>query len=234
MQYLENRDTPEGSTGSIIQPRGESIEFGQALAKLIGAEAGSRVLERAGELGVKAWSARELAATCDVPLQAAETVVAARTLYESAADRTVPCITCAADVVKHLPRGFAALEVEVVIAVGLDGRNSVRALVLVAQGGGSLAALEPRDVFAPLVRLRARAFVLVHNHPTGDPTPSEADVLLTNRLAAAGRVLALPLVDHVILSGERFFSLLEADLLPTAEELSTMTVHEPCPARKGG
>jgi DNA repair protein RadC len=234
MQYLENRDTPEGSTGCIIQPRGESIDLVQALATLVGAEAGSRILAHAGEPGIRAWRAEELAATCDVPLHAALTVVAARTLYDGHVTQPATPITSPRDILDHLPPGFAALEVEMVLAIGLDGRNRVRALVLVAQGGGSLAALEPRDVFAPLVRLRVRAFVLVHNHPSGDPTPSEADVILTNRLAAAGQVLALPLVDHVVIGGGRIFSLLEANLLPTAEEISSMTLHEPSPSGNGG
>lgn len=221
MPYLEKRSGVEPCIPSLITTRG--TELGKALANLIGPRAGARILERAGEPGLRAWSAPELAATCDVPLRAAETLVAARTLYGSVPRRPSSRLTCPADVMGHLPPGFSAFEVEVVVAVGLDGQNRVTSLVLAAQGGGSLAALEPRDVFAPLMRLRARAFVLVHNHPSGDPTPSDADVILTNRLAAAGRVLALPLIDHVIVGGARTFSLLESDLIPTEEDLSSMT-----------
>jgi DNA repair protein RadC len=76
----------------------------------------------------------------------------------------------------------------------------------------------PREIYKPAITLSAYAIVLVHNHPSGDPTPSEADLKLTRKLAEAGRILQIPLLDHVIVgqpAGGRcgYFSFKEAGLL---------------------
>jgi DNA repair protein RadC len=71
-------------------------------------------------------------------------------------------------------------------------------------------------VFAAAVREAAVGVVLVHNHPSGDPTPSEEDRAFTEALAKAGRTLGVPLVDHVIVARGRAFSFLDAGLLGEA------------------
>jgi len=70
-----------------------------------------------------------------------------------------------------------------------------------------------REVFAPAVRERAAYVLLVHNHPSGDPTPSAADLDTTRALAKLGQVMGIPILDHVILGDERFVSLRESGLV---------------------
>jgi DNA repair protein RadC len=166
------------------------------------------------------WPASHLASTCGIPISSADKIVAARDLKLGAAHRSSAEIKCAKDVLSHLPRDFANWETETVLALALSNTSRVQAVLIVAQGGCSSAALVPRDVFTPLVRFRAAIFVLVHNHPSGDSTPSEADVRLTNRLAAAGCVLGIDMLDHIIVASGGCTSLLEVGLLPTSEELA--------------
>jgi DNA repair protein RadC len=76
----------------------------------------------------------------------------------------------------------------------------------------------PRDIFRPVISLSAHSFILVHNHPSGDVTPWEADTRLTRRVAEAARILQIQLLDHVIVghplaNREGYFSFKEAGIL---------------------
>lgn len=89
----------------------------------------------------------------------------------------------------------------------VDGRTALRSAWQVGRGGLHGCSLLPRDVLAPVLRHAASAFVLVHNHPSGDPTPSVEDRELTRALAKAAALVGTPLLDHVIVAGQRFVSL---------------------------
>ena len=95
---------------------------------------------------------------------------------------------------------LASLEHEVVIAIAVDGQNRMLAEFEVAKGGKHGAALTPADVLRPLIRVGASALILLHNHPSGDPTPSKEDIHLTKSLRNAGVVVGIPLLDHVIVA----------------------------------
>jgi DNA repair protein RadC len=105
------------------------------------------------------------------------------------------------------------LDHEQVWMLALDGRNGLRAARRVAQGGLHGCSVDPRDVLRAAVREAASAFVLVHNHPSGDPTPSEEDIELTNMVARAASVLGTPLVDHVIVAGGGHASLFDLGVI---------------------
>lgn len=98
-------------------------------------------------------------------------------------------------------------------ALLLDARNRVVGERLIARGGLHACATTPRDVLRPVVREAAGAFVLVHNHPGGDPCPSREDVFFTQRVAEASRAVGVALVDHVVVAREGYVSMLEARLL---------------------
>jgi DNA repair protein RadC len=104
---------------------------------------------------------------------------------------------------------LARLDHEQVWLLVLDGRNRLRSAQRVAQGGLHGCALTPGDVLRPAVREGGSAFVLVHNHPSGDPAPSREDVAMTRLVAAAGELLGVPLLDHVIVARGGESSLLE-------------------------
>jgi len=95
----------------------------------------------------------------------------------------------------------------------LDSRHRVIAWAEVARGSLCAVSLAPRDIFARAVHANAAAIVAVHNHPSGDASHSPDDLAFTRRLKQAGEILGIPLLDHVILGDDRYFSFKEAGLL---------------------
>ena len=96
----------------------------------------------------------------------------------------------------------------------LDARHRVLGTELVSQGTLTASLVHPREEFRPALRAAAAALVLVHNHPSGDPTPSREDREVTTRLARAGEILGVPVVDHVVVAEQGFCSLREEGALP--------------------
>lgn len=95
----------------------------------------------------------------------------------------------------------------------LNTRNQPVGCETVAVGGLNVAALQPRDVFGPALTAGAAAVILAHNHPSGDPTPSPEDLAVTRHLQEAGRLLGVEVLDHLVISAERFRSLRESGAL---------------------
>jgi DNA repair protein RadC len=111
----------------------------------------------------------------------------------------------------HFLGRLPQLEREVFHALLLDGRNRLRAEVRVSEGTLTTALVHPREVFAPAIRLGAAALVLAHNHPSGDPTPSSEDVVLTERLRQAGELIGIRVLDHVVIGQAGYVSLAERE-----------------------
>lgn len=112
------------------------------------------------------------------------------------------------------------LDREVMIAVALDGRMNVIAELELASGGHHGIAIAPPDIFRPLIRCAASAFVLVHNHPSGDPSPSREDMSMTQALVGLADIVGVQLVDHVIVAarGGGWTSLADLGLLGGNDE----------------
>lgn len=103
----------------------------------------------------------------------------------------------------------AHLAQELFFVLGLDIRNGALDLVEVARGSVLGVEVHPREIFRPLIRMAAAGAVLIHNHPTGDPTPSEQDIELTRRLRTVGDVVGIPIIDHVVIGANAFRSVVE-------------------------
>jgi DNA repair protein RadC len=84
---------------------------------------------------------------------------------------------------------------------------------VVSEGGLTKTLVHPREVFRPAIRDAAEAVAFVHNHPSGDPTPSQDDIDMTRRLVEAGQMCGIRVVDHVIIGNNRFTSFVEEGLL---------------------
>lgn len=95
----------------------------------------------------------------------------------------------------------------------LDAQHRLERDVLVTRGLLNSSLVHPREVFREAIAERAAAVILVHNHPSGDPTPSAEDRAVTEQLVAAGRLLDIPVHDHVIVGRGRYVSFAEAGLL---------------------
>lgn len=109
---------------------------------------------------------------------------------------------------------LAGADVEHFVAIALDAKNRPIGEVGIARGGLSACPVSPADVFRALLREAAAGVVFVHNHPSGEPSPSADDVALTERLRRAGELLGVRVLDHVIIGREGYFSFLDAGLLP--------------------
>ena len=95
----------------------------------------------------------------------------------------------------------------------LDSQHRLERDVTVTRGLLNSSLVHPREVFREAIAERAAAIILVHNHPSGDPTPSADDRLVTEQLVAAGRLLDIPVHDHVVVGRGRYASFAEAGLL---------------------
>ena len=102
---------------------------------------------------------------------------------------------------------------EVFGILALDSRHRLLGEKVVATGGRHSVAVTPADVFQTALPYRPRSVVAFHNHPSGDPHPSEEDKALTYRLARSGEVLGIALVDHIVLGGRSFSSFKQLGLL---------------------
>lgn len=115
-------------------------------------------------------------------------------------------ITSSADVAAWASSRLSSLDHEELWLLALDGRSRLRAVRCVARGGLHGMGVRAADPLRLALRAAASGFVLVHNHPSGDPTPSDEDVTFTRRVAAAGVVVGVPLLDHVVVAGGGFSS----------------------------
>jgi DNA repair protein RadC len=110
-----------------------------------------------------------------------------------------PVLDTPAVIADHLREENRGYEVEHFQAVLLNVRRKLIRVELISQGLLDSILVHPREVFRPAIAANASALVLVHNHPSGDPTPSEADIRVTRDLIRAGQLLKIEVLDHVIL-----------------------------------
>lgn len=112
-----------------------------------------------------------------------------------------------ADIAAYLGPELGGLAQEQLRVVCLDTKNRVLATVLVYQGGLNATVIRLADCFREPVRLGAAAIVLVHNHPSGDPTPSPEDIHLTAEAGRVGELLGIEVLDHIVIAGSNHLSL---------------------------
>jgi len=111
------------------------------------------------------------------------------------------------DAVKEVRARLKGKKKEHFLTVMLDTRNHVLGISEVSMGSLDASIVEPREVFQPAISASARSVLLVHNHPSGDPQPSEEDINLTRRLVKAGDLLGIEVLDHIVVSDSSHLSL---------------------------
>jgi DNA repair protein RadC len=111
------------------------------------------------------------------------------------------------DIARLLGLEMAALDQEQLRVVLLNTKNVVQRVVTVYQGSVNAAQLRVGETFKDAIRYNCPAIVVVHNHPSGDPTPSAEDVSVTAELVKAGRLLDVSVLDHIIIGANRHVSL---------------------------
>ena len=96
---------------------------------------------------------------------------------------------------------------EIVKAIILNSKNTIVKIVDVCYGGTNSAVLKPKDVLQEAIKLGAPKIILVHNHPSGDPTPSKSDFEFTERLVQASKIMGIELLDHIVIGDYKFESI---------------------------
>ena len=177
----------------------------------------ARLLESAGGLGnLYRLGVAEMARQNGIGPGKACRISAAFELGRRAAARPLDRgqrVTCSRDVVAALGGRLPGAVRDHFWVVPLDTKNRPLAEVEVAVGSLNTCALNPADIFRAALRQPCASVVLVHNHPSGEPSPSEQDIELTRRLGRAGELIGIAVLDHVIIAEQGYFSFCDAGLL---------------------
>ena len=171
-----------------------------------------------GVQGLTRLSAAELRGLSGIGRVKAAQVLAAvelgrRTLVRGSRER--PKIGTPSEAAAFLLPEYGARSVEQFGIVLLDTKRRVIRTKIVSIGSLDATIVHPREVFREAAAAAASAIILFHNHPSGDPTPSPDDLLLTAQMVDAGQVMGIHVVDHLILADQRYFSLLESGRIQT-------------------
>jgi DNA repair protein RadC len=224
--------SPDASTRYDDRPRerlravgARNLSLRELLALIIGSGgAGSSAMVVAGRLiGLAEGSLRRLASTDVAVLERVSgvgTATAARVLASlelgrrAAMDDGEPgrSVRGPDDVFARMGPRLRDVPQEEFHALLLNSRHRIVREVLVTRGTLDSALIHPREVFRPAIAEGAAGVILVHNHPSGDPTPSAEDRAVTRQLAEAGRALGIPVLDHIVVGRGIYASL--ADVLP--------------------
>ena len=133
--------------------------------------------------------------------------------YASLQPEETPVISSARDVANLLMGEMSFLEQEHLKVVLLNTKNQVMGISQVYIGNVNTSVIRGAEIYRPAIRQNCPAIIVVHNHPSGDPTPSAEDVVVTQELVEAGKLLDIELLDHIVIgNGNRFTSMKELGL----------------------
>ena len=117
------------------------------------------------------------------------------------------------EVADYYMQDLRHLTYEQVILLMVDVKNHIIKDVIISKGTVNLSIAEPREIFINAMKYGAVRILLLHNHPSGDPAPSKADITLTMRIKEAGELIGIQLLDHIIIGDNRYISLKEQGIL---------------------
>lgn len=117
------------------------------------------------------------------------------------------------DAFEHFHERLCDYRKEVFVALLLDSKNRLIREVQISEGSLNASIVHPREVFAPVLRESAAAILFVHNHPSGDPTPSREDIEITVRLKKVGDLMGVRVLDHIIVGNGDYVSLADKGLM---------------------
>jgi len=204
----------QGAAADLTDEELVALLLSTGLAGTDALDLSRRLLARFGDLrGLGRASIHELMAEPGLgPAKACRVQAALELGMRNACRRIDPCepIRSSQQVVREFGPRLSQLDREHFYVLLLDAKHRKIKDVLVSVGTLDAAIVHPREVFRPAVAESAAAVIVVHNHPSGDPTPSEEDRMVTRRLAATGDLLGVDLLDHVIVGKSGSVSLRDA------------------------
>ncbi len=136
--------------------------------------------------------------------------IAQRLIEENTTERTK--ITCPADIARLVQVDIAPLEQEQLRIVLLDTKNHLLAIRILYTGSVNQSTVRIAEIFKAAIRENATGIAVVHNHPSGDPTPSPEDIRVTKLIVEAGQLLDVDVIDHIIVASQGYVSLRERRL----------------------
>jgi DNA repair protein RadC len=181
-----------------------SVQVGQRLLQTFGGISGihrASFDELSNQKGIKLAKAAQIKAAIEL---------GRRLLSESPEER--PAVHTPADAAELVQFEMAALDQEELRVLLLDTRNKVLQIETVYRGSVNSSQVRVAEIFKAAIRRNATNVIVVHNHPSGDPTPSPDDVAITRAILQAGELLDIKLLDHIIIGSGRFVSLKERGL----------------------
>jgi len=207
----------------LVAKGAENLKDSELLAILLRTgKAGKNVIEIASQILTKYSKKRLLQMTYQdlvkiggIDSAKATTLLAAFELSKRALevnDTNLPTIVTPKDVVAQLT-DLRHNKKEHFIALYLNARNQLVHKEMISMGTLNANLVHPREVFKPALKHSAASIMVAHNHPSGDPKPSEDDLEITKRLAEAGKIMGVELLDHVIITANSYFSLKEKNLI---------------------
>ncbi|MBU2645567.1 JAB domain-containing protein [bacterium] len=123
--------------------------------------------------------------------------------------------TRSADIFDHLKLYFSMKQQEEFHVLLLDNKHRlIEDSLMITKGTLNQTLYHPREIFAPAIEKRAASIILVHNHPSGDPTPSNTDIQTTQRLVNVGATVGISVLDHIVFGSNKYFSFIDEELLP--------------------
>ncbi|MEK7202142.1 MAG: DNA repair protein RadC [Patescibacteria group bacterium] len=222
---MKIKDLPkvERPREKLITKGAENLKDSELLAILLRTgKAGKNVVEIASQILTKYSKKRLLQMTYQdflnvsgIDSAKATTLLAAFELSKRALevdDTNLPIVATPKDVVAHLT-DLCDKQKEHFVALYLNARNQIIHKETISVGTLTASLVHPREVFEPAIRHFASSIVVAHNHPSGDPAPSEEDIKLTKNLVQAGKILDIDLFDHIIVTKNVFFSFKEKELI---------------------
>lgn len=183
-------------------------------------ELASHILQKSGDtpgiLGLKTLELPELMEIKGVGRVKALQIIAIGELSRRIAKAAVNRGECFSDpelIAKYYMEDMRHLQREEIILLMMNSKNQIIKDEVISKGTVNSSIISPREVFLLALRYHAVNIVLLHNHPSGDPTPSKEDLLMTARIAEAGKLIGILLMDHLIIGDNKYISLKEKGFL---------------------
>ena len=118
-------------------------------------------------------------------------------------------INCPEDVYDYASPIIEGNDKEHFAVILMNIKNHILSMPIISIGGLASSVVDVRKVFKEAIKNNAASVIMVHNHPSGDPTPSKEDIFITRRMIEAGKIMDIPVLDHVIIGNNRYTSLKE-------------------------
>ncbi len=119
---------------------------------------------------------------------------------------------CSGDIYRAF-RELAAMPVESFLVVHLDSKNRMVGMTTCSIGSMTSSLVHPRDIFRPAIANMTAGLIFIHNHPSGDPAPSDEDLQITKRLCEVGKLIGIKCLDHIIIGSGRYYSFADQGLI---------------------